>query len=117
MINAEAAVKWGLPWMNRRFTTSATFNTSNVSDPAYDAMHEAALAATTIEELHRLSREMNQYAIEKFWQIWGGMAPKYDTIQPWVKGFNGEYYVGNAQGATVFTRLWIDQDLKKEMGH
>ena len=82
----------------------------------YDAMYEAGGKATTIEELYRMSREMNQYAIEKFWTIWGPIAPEYSAVQPWVIGFNGEYKIGNGNFKAVFARLWIDSELKEAMG-
>ena len=44
------------------------------------------------------------------------MCPKlryYLAVQPWVKGFNGETRLGGAgQDLRIFTRLWIDQELK-----
>ncbi|MDE0023886.1 MAG: ABC transporter substrate-binding protein [Spirochaetaceae bacterium] len=90
---------------------------SNVSDPDYEAMLEAAEAATTIEEQHRLVRELNQYGIEKFWMIWTPNGPQFNAIQPWIIGFNNENWMGNGQVLVVFTRLWIDHDLKTEMGY
>ena len=90
---------------------------SNVNDPVYDAMLEAAEAATTIEEQHRLVRELNQYGIEKFWMIWTPNGPQFNAIKPWIMGFNNENWMGNGQVLVVFTRLWIDQDLKTEMGY
>ena len=77
---------------------------------------EAGGAATTLEEYNRIAGELNQYGIEKFWTIWGPMAPQYLAVQPWIIGFNAKLRLGNGQYNTVFTRLWIDQDLK-EMGH
>ena len=90
---------------------------SNVDDPDYEAMLEVAMAATTIEEQHRLVRELNQYGIEQFWMIWTPNGPQFNAIQPWIIGFNNENWMGNGQTHGVFARLWIDQDLKTEMGH
>ena len=90
---------------------------SNVNDPDYEAMYEAAAAAATIEEQHRLVRELNQYGIEEFWMIWTPNGPQFNAIQPWIIGFNNENWMGNGQVLVVFTRLWIDQDLKTEMGY
>ena len=50
---------------------------SNVDDPDYEAMLEVAMAATTIEEQHRLVRELNQYGIEQFWMIWTPNGPQF----------------------------------------
>ena len=90
---------------------------SNVNDPDYEAMLEAAEAATTIEEQYRLVRELNQHGIEEFWMIWTPNGPQFNAIQPWIIGFNNENWMGNGQTHGVFLRLWIDQDLKTEMGY
>ena len=116
MINGHGAQKWFPMVIVSTYATGTGWNWSNASDPAYDAMYEAAQAAATLEEQNRIAGELNQYAIEKFWTIWGPMPPKYQATQPWIKGFNGEALLGNQQLNTVFTRLWVDQELKKEMG-
>ena len=86
-------------------------------DAAYNAMFAEALAATTREEMLRICKEMNQYAIENFFMIWGPFSPQYNAVQPWIGGFNGEALLGNQQLNAVFTRLWVDSELKKAMGH
>ena len=80
-------------------------------------MSEAAGAATTTEEQNAIYRQMNQHVIENFYTIWAGNAPTYEVTQPWLKGYNGESWMGNGQRIPVIARLWIDQDLKKEMGY
>ena len=117
MVNAEAAGRGSpLGWQSR-YTPSAPWNSSNVNDPVYTAKFEAGGAATTIEEYNRIAGELNQYGIEKFWTIWGPMAPQYLAVQPWIIGFNAELRLGMGQYNTVFTRLWVDSQLKKAMGH
>ena len=116
MSSAELAHRWFPLVLQSLLTTSHGGNKPHVSDPVYDAMFEAAAAATTLEEQYRISGEMNQYAIEKHWILWGPMAPQYTAIQPWVKGFSGEWLLGWNQYNTTFTRLWIDSELKKQMG-
>ena len=117
MSSGAGAAKWfPMPYLGG-FLTEAGFPLSIVSDPDYDALSESGGAATTIEEANRIYREMNQYAIEKFWAIWATLGPEFQTTQPWLKGFNGEHLMGSAQSREVFARLWIDSELKKEMGH
>ena len=113
MISVEAAGIWFPLPMTARYTTGITWNSSNVNDPVYEAMFEAGHAATTLEEQNRIAGELNQYAIEKFWLIWGGAAPQYFAVQPWIIGFDGDTMLGAGQRNAVFTRLWIDQDLKE----
>ena len=38
------------------------------------------------------------------------------VTQPWLKGYNGEMELGGHQRSTIFQYLWVDQDLKREMG-
>ena len=54
---------------------------------------------------------MNMYAIERFWGIYGPMALQFSATQPWLIGYNGETSWPSL-GTLVFTRLWIDQELK-----
>ena len=83
------------------------------TDPTYEALFEAAAAAKTIEELQRAAKEANMYVIENHWHIWGSIVPQVTASWPWVKGYNGEISTYFSMAA----RLWIDQDLKKAMGH
>ena len=99
------------------YTTKALWNSSNVSLPEYDAKWKAATEATTIEEMNRLSNELNMWAIEEFWQIWTPMAQSFVAVQPWLTGFNGESKLVDYADLHVFARLWIDSALKKEMGY
>ena len=92
-------------------------NTSAVNDPDYDAMYEAYQKADTIEEARRLAKEANMYGIERHWTIWGGEVPHWNVTQPWVMGYNGEVWLGIGHTDGFFARLWIDSELKKEMGH
>ena len=116
MIAAEAAIKFDPIVATGRLTPSQGWNSSNVNDLWYTAKVEAARAATTLEEYNRINAELDQYGIEKFWLIWGGMAPTYAVAQPWLIGYNGELELGWSQANSVFTRLWIDSELKEAMG-
>ena len=117
MITAVAAFKQ-IPYSPPMiYTTQASWNSSNVSLPEYDAKWKAATEATTIEEMNRLSNELNMWAIEEFWQIWTPMAQSFVAVQPWLTGFNGESKLVDYADLHVFARLWIDSALKKEMGH
>ena len=81
-------------------------------------MVDAALKATTMEEQQRLIAETDLYMIEKHWQIWGGKPAVYFLTQPWVIGYNGELDVLEPLGFNLpLARLWIDSELKKEMGY
>ena len=54
--------------------------------------------------------------LERHWSIWGGEVPQFNVSQPWVKGYNGEIWLGVGQQDTFFSRIWIDSELKEAMG-
>ena len=45
---------------------------------------------------------------------WSG---KYRAHQPWVLGFNGEWEISWMDQQSILARLWIDSELKAEMGY
>ena len=94
--------------------STSTWNMPLTQDPVYDAMVEAVLDATTIEEQQRLVIEANMYITTNHWQLWGPRVPQYRVSQPWLIGYNGEVPV---QGLNILARLWIDSELKAAMGH
>ena len=86
--------------------------------PELDAMVDAVLDATTIEEQKRPIAEADKYVMSRHWLIWGPRSPTFRLVQPWVKGYNGEFDQGLDAGVhTIFARLWIDSELKEAMGH
>ncbi len=81
-----------------------------------DTLIDNFYAATTLEERQRLAQEIDMLFISGHWAIWGSKGPKFYMAQPWIKGWNGEYGLSNQETAAVFARLWVDSELKKEMG-
>ena len=53
------------------------------------------------------------YIVENHWIIWGTKVPKIEAARPWLKAVK----FGAQAGNSILARLWIDQDLKKEMGY
>ena len=100
-----------------RYHSKSTWNASQVNDPELDAAIDAAKAASNYDEQRKYLKEVDQIVVNKFYNIWGPFLPFWQVHQPWVKGFGGEAGLGGMQNFTIFARLWIDQELKKEMGH
>ena len=106
------SMQWAVSIMSG-FTTDGV--NSSVSDPTYDAMHAAAAAATTVEERDSLMPDLVMYALEQYWTIYGPLLPQFSVNQPWLIGYNGEMILSGGE-EVIFSRLWIDSALKKEMG-
>ena len=84
--------------------------------PELDALVERAQAATTFEEQRKWVNEADMYAIENHWLIWGPKAPQFWALHPWVIGYNSEFDLGPNEDSLILARLWIDSQLKEEMG-
>ena len=72
--------------------------------------------ATSEAELIRIAKEFDQHTISGHFQVWTGKAPGFQVAHPWVKGWNGETFVHPENYHEVLARLWLDRDLKAEMG-
>ena len=96
---------------------SMSWNFGNVQDAEYNALVDAARAATTFDDLQRASQEAEMYKTSQYWVMRGVRAPFYSVTQPWVVGFNGEGLLGaSLDTSPIFARLWIDSEMKKAMG-
>ena len=87
-----------------------------VPRPEVDALIEAAQATTSEEERQELVKEVDMRTMENHWWIWGPKVGSYMAQQPWVIGFNGEVWL-SYMNRTILSRVWIDRELKKAMGH
>ena len=100
-----------------RYLPETHWNTSNVDDPWYNAKYNEKAAATTMEEVNSITKELNQYAIEQFWTLFGPIAPTYAATQPWLIGYNGEITMGRIRPISILIRLWLDSELKEAKGY
>ena len=99
-----------------RFTPGYVGNPCKCDDPVFNALFERAKAATTFEDQREPILEMDMYFKKSVWGVPGPEVPQFNVTQPWVKGYNSEGGLGGLNWYSLFARLWIDQDLKKEMG-
>ena len=105
---------WSIRW---RGHSTSMWNLSGIKAPELDALIDAAEAATTIDEQMRHARQADMVLIEQQGYVWGPHAAKFNVAQPWIKGYNGEVQLGSMDRLVIFSRLWIDQALKQEMGN
>ena len=68
-------------------------------------------------EALRVLKEAGPYVLDQAWMV-EMPTPILEKIwQPWVKGYGGEWTVGYSNAYNFPIWLWVDQDLKKSMGH
>ena len=107
--NPVDAISWG--------QTDTSWNRMGISDPIYDMIYDNAVGATNVEDLRKWTRVADLYAMAQHWYLWGPSSPWFQVAQPYIIGFNGEVTMGGMNyGPYIWARLWIDEDMKKEMG-
>ena len=96
-------------------TTDSYWNRGKVNDPVYNEMFKRVVASTSVEELKNLSQETQMYYLKQHWYIWAPKPALFNFWQPWLKGFDGDFYMGVWNKNQVYARLWIDQAMKTQM--
>jgi ABC-type transport system substrate-binding protein len=105
-----------------KFFTASSQNVCMVSDPAVDAFYNNALAATTSDEVKNLVLEANKYVVQHHFAISLLQPTIFYVGQPWLKGFSGQYGATAGGNGPFYAyeyeaSFWVDQNIKKSMGH
>ena len=105
-----------------KFFTNSSQNVCVVSDPAVDAFYNNALASTSTDEVKTIVTDANKYVVQHHFAISLLQPTIFYIGQPWLKGFNGQYGAtagsnGPFYAYTYEASFWVDQNLKKSMGH
>ena len=93
--------------------------TGGVKDATMSRLYEAFYAAGRDQQgaWIPIFKEFDEYIMRQHFQVYGHKAPAFQLAHPWVKGFNGETQLHGADEHLVLSRIWLDQDLKREMGY
>ena len=98
--------------------TDQTWNSAMHSDEKYDKMWDEALAQTNQAKQDAIVMAMNRYVIEeRVPYVWLPTPFTYRAWWPWVKNYHGEMSVGAIRPGPIYSRIWIDEALKKKMGY
>ena len=103
--------------MHADFVTGGYENRAMLADPYFDATIEAYRVETNEEAQLAAIRELNDYLISIMAQV---PLPDYNNFRywwPWVRNYEGEMYTQYTSSVGVISIVWIDQDMKKEMGY
>ena len=82
---------------------------SMVNDSVYDELRTKFWAASTASEAAQICVEADKHIVEQHWGVWIMEADTYDFWQPYLKGYSNE----STNSGIIWSRLWIDQSLKK----
>ena len=62
-------------------------------------------------------KEMTREILDKAPYVWLPTPYIFTAWWPWVKNYGGELRAGAVRPGPIYARIWVDQDLKKKMGH
>jgi peptide/nickel transport system substrate-binding protein len=95
--------------------SDAPWNRNRINDPYVDETIEKALTMFDVKARRALYRELDYYYLRNCLM---GVAPvngyTYTVWQPWMKNYTGQRCLVFLASATVYSRVWLDQDLKEE---
>ena len=94
------------PVMVRMNYSSALFNFTRADDPVYDAMCDKLVNAPSMDEVKKLSVQLDRYDIERHWGIRLFPINTYNIWQPALKGYSGENM--GRPGFVFWARFWKD---------
>ena len=103
--------------IRKSFVTKEVWNPSQYTDPAFDAKVAEMYRERDEGKRQVMIKEMTREILDKAPYIWLPTPYVYTAWWPWVKGYNGELRAGAVRPGPIYARMWVDQELKKKMGH
>jgi peptide/nickel transport system substrate-binding protein len=100
---------------NRKSTATTTNFTAN-NDAYYDSLVDQFNSTTDIDEAMRIAVEADRYSLEQHWHVATFPLSKFNAWQPYLLPGVGEFAFGYKFTYNYYRYLWIDQDLKTQMG-
>jgi peptide/nickel transport system substrate-binding protein len=102
-----------------QFESDNAINHSRINDPIANeaAVKSRELAITDIHGAMKITREVTKRLLDQAYVIPAPYYPVYCMWWPWIKNYSGEQTVGYMNGAFWAQYVWLDQEMKKSMGH
>jgi len=106
-----------LAMLERNGKTGHQWNWALWSDEYYDAELAKATTELDIAERNRLCKELAVYITNECPYIPIMAEPAAHYWWPWLKNYYGEIQIVDASPLPILAYIWIDQDVKAEMGY
>ncbi|MBI1338797.1 ABC transporter substrate-binding protein [bacterium] len=102
--------------LRKNFMTGQTWNPSMYSDADLDRRLDAFLTTRDEEERIREARAMTVEILDQAPYVWLPTQYYYTAWWPWVRNYGGELRAGAVRPGPIYARIWIDHELKRELG-
>ena len=103
--------------IRKSFGTKQVWNPSGWSDPAFDKKIEDVYREPDEGKRQQMLRALTTEILDQAPYIWLPTPYVYSAWWPWVKNYGGELRAGAVRPGPIYARIWIDQEMKKKMGH
>jgi len=98
--------------------STSWINKNRQDDPYYDEAIDNIFGTYDEVERNKLIKELAVYQLEQAYQIAFPGDWTYSFWWPWLKNYYGQASMGaHYSQAAIYTRVWIDQNLKESMGY
>ena len=102
--------------IRKNFVKGQVWNPSQWNDPAFEKRVDELLAERDEGKRQIMLKVMTREILEKAPYVWLPTAYNHVAWWPWVKNYDGELRAGAVRPWPIYSRIWIDQELKKKMG-
>ncbi|MBC7957765.1 MAG: ABC transporter substrate-binding protein [Cytophagales bacterium] len=102
--------------IRKNFVKGQVWNPSQWNDPAYEKKMGEVLLERDEGKRQIMLKVLTREILEKAPYVWLPTPYNHAAWWPWVKNYNGELRAGAVRPWPIYSRIWIDQDLKKKMG-
>ena len=106
-----------LPLLDYAGASTNEWQSFGIDDPTFDELLIKATESTDREELTNYVRQADLRFVEMQWNLFLPVVPAFALVQPWLKGYNGEYNMGGSTNYLQYSRSWVDHEFRKHMGH
>lgn len=102
--------------IRKSFVTGQTWNPSQYSDPQLNEEVRLLHLERDEEKRIKIIRRLTRRVLDDAPYIWLPTAYVHTAWWPWVKNYGGELRAGAVRPGPVYARIWVDKELKSELG-
>ncbi|MFW5823999.1 MAG: ABC transporter substrate-binding protein [Marinobacter sp.] len=103
--------------LRKTYLAGQTWNPDRHSDSHVDEQLNKAIRERDADTQKKILRDLNVYVLEEnVPHLFLPTPMGYSAWWPWVKNYHGELRVGAVRPGPIYARIWIDQEMKEEMG-
>ncbi|MDZ4760356.1 MAG: ABC transporter substrate-binding protein [Alphaproteobacteria bacterium] len=102
--------------LRKNFQTDQLWNPAMVSDPDLDARLDRMFETRDEAERVTLARDLTLEMLDAAPYVWLPTPYGHTAWWPWVKNYGGELRAGAVRPGPIYARVWIDQEMKRELG-